>query len=83
MPATKITMTPEEVFASLYRVIIDMKYIDKVPDYDIHKKLKKIKENRYGKLKNRHVIQAINQSLPEELTDIIKKSITLYSHYNS
>ena len=83
MPATKITMTPEEVFASLYQVIIDMKYIDKVPDYDIHKKLKKIKENRYGKLKNRHVIQAINQTLPEELNDIIKKSITLYSHYNS
>ena len=83
MPATKITMTPEEVFASLYQVIIDMKYIEKVPDYDIVKRLRKIKENRYGKLKNRHVIQAIHQTLPEELTDIIKKSIDLYSHYNN
>jgi hypothetical protein len=82
MPATKITMTPEEVFASLYQVIIDLKYVDKVPDYDLVRRLKSIKQNRYGKLKNNHVIHAIHQTLPEELNDIIKKSIDLYSYYN-
>ena len=83
MPAIKITMTPEEVFASLYQVIIDLKYVDKVPDYDLVRRLRSIKLNRYGKLKNNHVIQAIHQTLPDELNDIIKKSIDLYSHYNN
>ena len=82
MPNTTITISADEKFAALFQVIIELRFIDKVMEYDIPKKLRRLRENKYSRLKNNHVVEAINQSTWEELADITKKSLSLYSHYN-